>query len=86
MKQKRVTSSPIFKPSKNEPSFVLNGVTSEGLFGTRSTVLAFYACEESIVKEIKEITETMLQGVYSYELKYYAKVAMKGWSSPKLIK
>lgn len=81
----RVSSSPIFKPTKSEPSYILNGITSEGLFGPRSTVLAFYDSEENIVKEIEKITAIMLRGEYSYELKYYAKVNMKGLS-PKLIK
>ncbi|MDE7299254.1 MAG: helix-turn-helix domain-containing protein [Lachnospiraceae bacterium] len=80
----KVSASPILRPAKNEPAFLLQGVDRTGFFGDHNIILAYYADEKSIKKEISEISDAMARGDRAYTLRYYAEVTTKGLS-PKLV-
>ncbi len=79
-----MSSSKIVLPTKKEPKYILNGVTSNDIFGSLTEeILAFYADEDSIKKEIDAVYTAMKNGESTYELQYFAPVIMKGLS-PRL--
>lgn len=76
---RKVLSSQMFKSRANEPKYALFGVDGYSLWGETSTVLGWYADEETLKNEIREIMEAMNHGEESYELKYAVQVKKHGW-------
>ena len=66
--------SPVLFPSKNDPFCVLSGIDKHTFWGEHSDMLAWYASEEDVKKEISTIQEAIRKGEDTYALKYYAKV------------
>lgn len=80
-----VKSSKILAPSKQEPKYILFGVEKVTFWGEHTTLLGWYASEEDIQKEIKEITEAIRKQEITYTLKYAADVELKGFfGQPRL--
>ncbi len=75
----KVMASQKMKGGKKEPEYMLSGVGSGGnyFWGEPTTFLGWYANNELISKEIKEIQQAIQQGIQTYELKYSAKVERK---------
>ncbi len=76
----KVNSSKAFGAKKDEPKYALFGVDSTSWLGDNSTILGWYADEESIQNEINGISEALLSGAVSYKLKYASKVNAKTFS------
>lgn len=81
-----VKTSPIFKPGKDEPKYILNGVDKVTFWGEHTTLLGWYATLEDVEKEISEITKAIQNGEDAYKLKYNAAVEDRAFGSPKLKK
>ena len=80
-----VKCSQILAPGKNEPRFILNGIDRVSFWGEHAVLLGWYASEEDVRREIKEITEALGRGEASYTLRYAADVEFKGFlGQPKL--
>lgn len=60
------------------PSHILFGVDSVTFWGEHTTLLGWYSSEESIQKEIFDISEAIACGQSKYSLKYNANVVLKG--------
>lgn len=74
----KVMSSPmfnrIFKCKADEPKYALFGVDGVSFWGENTTLLGWYADEESVTKEVNAILSALDRGERSYELKYASKV------------
>ena len=81
-----VKTSPIFRPGKDEPKYILNGVDKVTFWGEHTTLLGWYATLEDVEKEISEITKAIQNGEDAYKLKYNATVEDRTFGSPKLKK
>ena len=81
-----VKTSPIFRPGKDEPKYILNGVDKVTFWGEHTTLLGWYATLEDVEKEISEITKAIQNGEDAYKLKYNAAVEDRTFGSPKLKK
>ena len=81
-----VKTSPIFRPGKDEPKYILNGVDKVTFWGEHTTPLGWYATLEDVEKEISEITKAIQNGEDVYKLKYNADVEDRTFGSPKLKK
>ena len=81
-----VKTSPIFRPGKDEPKYILNGVDKVTFWGEHTTLLGWYATLEDVEKEISEITKAIQNGEDVYKLKYNADVEDRTFGSPKLKK
>ncbi len=81
-----VKTSPIFRPGKDEPKYILNGVDKVTFWGEHTTLLGWYATLEDVEKEIFEITKAIQNGEDTYKLKYNADVEDRTFGSPKLKK
>ena len=81
-----VKTSPIFRPGKDEPKYILNGVDKVTFWGEHTTLLGWYATLEDVEKEISEITKAIQNGENAYKLKYNADVEDRTFGSPKLKK
>lgn len=75
----KVLSSQMFKARANEPKYALFGVDGYSLWGETSTVLGWYADEEMLKKEIRQIMEAINHGEEAYELKYAVPVKKHWW-------
>lgn len=82
----KVISSGKMKGGKNSPQFALFGMSNgNALFwGEPTTFLGWYANQEQLTKEVKDIQDAIAKGVPTYELKYSVKVE-KRWLSIKII-
>lgn len=74
---KVIASHVLYKPKDDEPKYWLIGISNGSLWGEKSVVLGWYADEESIKKELDEITQAINKGIAAYELKYSVKVKNK---------
>lgn len=74
---KVLASHVMYKARDDEPKFWLIGVNNGAFWGEQSTVLGWYADEETIKREIDRIAEAINNGVPAYELKYAVKVKNK---------
>lgn len=83
---KSVKTSPIFRPGKDEPKYILNGVDKVTFWGEHTTLLGWYATLEDVEKEISEITKAIQNGEGAYKLKYNAAVEDGTFGSLKLKK
>jgi transcriptional regulator with XRE-family HTH domain len=81
-----VKTSPIFRPGKDEPKYILNGIDKVTFWGEHTTLLGWYATLEDVEKEISEITKAIQNGEVAYKLKYNADVESGTLGSPKLKK
>lgn len=81
-----VKTSPILRPGKDEPKYILNGIDKISFLGEHTTLLGWYAALEDIEKEISEITKAIQNGEDVYKLKYNADVEVRTFGSPKLKK
>lgn len=83
-----VKSSQILFAAKDEPKYVLHGVDNVTFWGEHmTTALGWYATQEEIQKEIKEIVNAMSRGEPAYTLKYAADVEFVGFfGQPKIKK
>lgn len=75
----KVLSSKQFAARKEEPKFALFGVDGQNFFGENTTVLGWYADEESIQQEIAQIMRALMEGIPSYQLQYNAPVKAYWW-------
>ena len=69
-----VRYSKILLPAKNEPPYILQGVDHVGFFGAHTIILGWYDDEESVKKELSEISASLEKGIHIYQLKYCALV------------
>ena len=74
-----VKCSSILAPGRNEPRFILNGIDRVGFWGEHTVLLGWYATEDDVRREIKEITESLNRGEATYSLRYAAEVELKGF-------
>ena len=81
-----VKTYPIFRPGKDEPKYILNGIDKVTFWGEHTTLLGWYATLEDVEKEIYEITKAIQNGEVAYKLKYNADVEAGTLGSPKLKK
>lgn len=73
----KVMSSQKFKGGKKSPKYALIGVQRNGASsfgGENTTFLGWYASEENIANEIRNIYEAITNGIPAYSLKYSVKV------------
>ena len=82
----KVTASGKMKGGNKSPQYALFGVARGGsnFWGEPTTFLGWYANEELISKEIKEIYKAISQGKATYELQYSAKTERR-WASVKIV-
>ena len=82
----KVISSGKMKGGKNSPQFALFGVNNgtASFWGEPTTFLGWYANQEQLAKEVKNIQSAIAKGIPTYELKYSAKVE-RHWLSVKMI-
>ena len=83
----KVSSSGKMGGGKNSPKYALFGVSRGGsnFWGDApTTFLGWYADQEQISKEIKEIHQAILQGIPNYTLQYSAKTERR-WASVKIV-
>ncbi|WP_303833981.1 helix-turn-helix domain-containing protein [Ruminococcus flavefaciens] len=82
----KVCSSLKMKGGAGSPKYFLMGVSSGGnpASGEPTTLLGWYADNESISKEIREIQNALAKGIPDYELKYSSKVK-RHWLSIKIV-
>ena len=73
-----VKYSKILSPAKNEPSYILQAVDRVGFFGAHTIILGLYDTEDSVKKEIKDISDAIENGDRTYKLKYFSDVEFKG--------
>ncbi len=73
-----VKYSKILAPAKNEPTYILQGVDSVGMFGPHTVNLGWYDDEAAVKKEMEEILQAIERGEVMYQLKYYTDVEFKG--------
>lgn len=66
----KVTASPVIAAAKKEPKYLLLGVDKVTILGEHTTQLGWYETEETIQKEISEISKAIQNGEASYTLKY----------------
>ena len=81
-----VKTSPIFRPGKDEPKYILDGVDKVTFWGEHTIILGWYATLEDVEKEISEITIAIQNGEAAYKLKYNADVEDRAFGFPKLKK
>lgn len=83
----RVIASQKMRTGKGSPKYALFGASSkEGSFwGEPTTFLSWYADEQQIAEEISEISDAIVKGLPTYELKYSVKVK-RHWLSVKMVK
>lgn len=74
---KIVASHVMYKPRSDEPKYWLIGKSNGSLRGESSILLGWYADEESIKEEMKEISKAINEGLPMYDLKYAVKVKNK---------
>ena len=82
----KVASSGKMHGTKNSPQYILFGVGNEiaSFWGESTTFLGWYADNDSLSREIREIQQAIIQGIPTYELKYSVKVE-KSWFRIKII-
>ena len=81
-----VMCSKPYKSRPMEPKYALFGITGYTAFeGRHSTLLGWYADEESIQQEIKAIQQAMLCAKGEYTLQYAVKVRRR-WGRIEIIK
>ncbi len=75
----KVASSQMMHPGKKSPQYALFGVSTGGcaFWGEPTHFLGWYANQESLSKEVKEIQRAIQKGIPFYELQYSAKVERK---------
>lgn len=74
----KVTVSPVLKPAKNQPQYLLLGVDKVTIFGEHTTQLGWYTTEEAVQKEITEISDAINRKETIYTLKYDVAVNSTG--------
>lgn len=84
IKCSKVISSQKFKGGEKSPKYALYGVSGSSAFGDNSTLLGWYADDESISKEISEIQKAIDAGVTSYALKFSVKTKLC-WGSVRIL-
>ena len=82
----KVAASGKMRGGKTSPQYMLFGMDRGGsnFWGEPTTFLGWYASEEQISKEIKEIHRAIAQGIPTYTLQYSAKTKRR-WASIKLV-
>ena len=82
----KVAASGKMHGRKGSPKYALFGVDRGGsnFWGEPTTFLGWYANQELISKEIKEIHNAISQGIQTYTLQYSAKTQRR-WTSVKII-
>lgn len=73
-----VRYSKIVFHSKNEPAYILQAVDRVGFFGAHTVILGWYDSEDSVKKEVEEISSAIDAGKTTYKLQYYTEVEFKG--------
>lgn len=71
----KVMKSQKFMGGKKSPKYALfaQGLQEQSFWGPTNTFLGWYMTEESILREIKEIQDAIVNGDMNYELKYSVK-------------
>ncbi len=82
----KVMSSQEMKGGDRSPKYSLFGVSGEGssVWGEAATFLGWYADEETLSKEIREIHQAITAGRPNYELQYSVKTERK-WLSVTMV-
>ena len=82
----KVTASGKMHGGKNSPQYALFGVDRGGsnFWGEPTTFLGWYANQDQISKEIKEIYKAISNGIPTYTLQYSAKTQRR-WANVKII-
>lgn len=80
VKCQSVISSGRFKTGKAQPKYALIGVQSQTSFwGAERVVLGWYEEQESLLKELQQITAAMQRKDTFYEVQYAVKVKKHWW-------
>ena len=82
----KIATSGKMHGGKDSPQYILFGVDRGGsnFWGEPTTFLGWYASEEEISKEIKEIYKAISQGIPTYTLQYSAKTQRR-YASIKIV-
>ena len=82
----KVVSSQQMKGGKQSPRYALFGMDRGGsnFWGEPTTFLGWYASQDQISKEIKEIYKAISTGIPTYTLQYSAKTQRR-WASIKIV-
>lgn len=70
--------SPVVGKKDYHPEILLLGVDGHSFWGDSTIALGWYRNRADAEKELREILETMSQGISSYELHHYTNVRKKG--------
>lgn len=73
----RVETNSIFKSTEEEPRYALFGISGKKFWGENPIFLAWYADEESLNKELNEITEAIENNDNVYQIKYDGRTRSK---------
>lgn len=83
----KVISSQRMRGGKDSPHYALSGVSPEphALWGQPTTFLGWYAEEEDLKKEIRQIEDALAAHLASYQLQYSVKTQAH-WLSRKIVR
>ena len=83
----KVISSQRMRGGKDSPHYALSGVSPEphALWGQPTTFLGWYAEEEDLKKEIRQIENALAAHLASYQLQYSVKTQAH-WLSRKIVR
>lgn len=81
-----VRTSKIVSPGKNEPHYVLLGISKGSIWGPKSTHLGWYEDLESVTREIDAITNALEKGDGTYKLQFNRDIEFVGiFGQPKMV-